>query len=63
VESAETPSANRARADEGIASGTYLKLSSVALSLPVATTEIGNLEARKLAEVIDPQREAAAVAA
>jgi hypothetical protein len=50
-----------ARADEGIASGTYLKLSSVALSLPVATTEIGNLEARKLAEVIDPQREAAAV--
>jgi len=54
VESAETPSANRARADEGIASGTYLKLSSVALSLPVATTEIGNLEARKLAEVIDP---------
>jgi len=38
-----------------------LKLSSVALSLPVATTEIGNLEARKLAEVIDPQREAAAV--
>jgi hypothetical protein len=41
-----------ARAEEGIASGTYLKLSSVALSLPVATTEIGYLEARKLAKLL-----------
>jgi hypothetical protein len=46
-----------ARAEEGIASGTYLKLSSVALSLPVATTEIGYLEARKLAKLTHNERQ------